>query len=187
MKWLKNILKWRGDADRRSRDGQVAIYDFDRQEVIWVAGRDLPAGLLHVQMEGLDHPVWVDPGRINQGSQYQHPPFTPEVRDLFAQLKLALDEVYPRTIDEWEDGFRRDRNPEKEIVIWLHIAKVYKACTFGRPLSLEAKQDYLKVLLACSSGPRDLVLQSVALSAITEVDAAGAIESYFDAAGAPPD
>lgn len=178
MNWLNKILKGRANADHRSKDERVAIYNFDRQEVLWIAARDLPAGLLQAQMEGLDHPVWVDPARLGQG-EYHHPPFSPEVRDLFAQLKLALDEVYPRTIDEWEDGFRQDRNPEQEIAIWLHIAEVYKACTFERPLSLEAKQDYLRVLLACSTGPRDLVLQSVTLSTITEADAAGAINSYF--------
>ena len=105
----------------------MAVYDFDRCEILWVNVHELPAGLLHAQMEGIDHPVWVDPAKLGQG-QYQREAFNSEVRALFAQLKSALDEVYPRTIDEWEDGFRHDRNPEKEIAIWLHIAEVYKTC-----------------------------------------------------------
>jgi len=90
-------------------------------------------------MEGLDHHVWIDPTRLAPG-QYKHQPFGPEVRDLFARLKVALDEVYPRMIEEWEDGFRHDQNPEKEIAIWLHIAEVYQRCTSGPSLSSEAKQ-----------------------------------------------
>jgi hypothetical protein len=94
-------------------------------------------------------------------------------------LTAVATEVYPRTIDEWEDGFRRDRNPEREIATWLHIAEVYETFTCEQPLSLEAKQDYLKVLLACSTTPHEHVLKSVSLSAITEEEAAAAIAAYY--------
>ena len=177
MKWRDRIFGSREDADQRPDEERVAVYDFDHQEILWVSMDDLPARFLQVQMEGVDHPVWVDPERLRQG-QYQQPPFGPEVRAVFAQLKASLDEVYPRTIDEWEDGFRRDRNPEKEIAIWLHIAEVYETFTCGRPLSLEAKQDYLKVLLACGTMPHEHVLKRVSLPALTEDEAAAAIAAY---------
>jgi hypothetical protein len=177
MEWRHRIFGSRGDADQRTDKERVAVYDFDHQEILWVSVGDLPAGFLQAQMEGVEHLVWVDPERLRQG-QYQHPPFGPEVRAVFAQLNAAFDEVYPRTIDEWEDGFRRDRNPEREIAIWLHIAEVYETLTCERPLSLEAKQDYLKILLACSTMLHEQVLKSVSLSAITVDEAAEAIAAY---------
>jgi hypothetical protein len=177
MKWRDRIFGNREDADQRPDGERVAVFDFDHQEILWVSVDELPDGFLQARMDGVDHPVWVDPERLRKG-QYQQPPFAPEVRAVFAQLKAALDEVYPRTIDEWEDGFRRDRNPETEVAIWLHIAEVYEAFTSDLPLSLEAKQDYLKVLVACSTMPHEHVLKSVSLSAITEDEAAAAIAAY---------
>ena len=51
-------------------------------------------------------------------------------------LSFALDErvrrfepifaeVYPRTHDEWLEGFKRDLNPEAEIVVWEGMASSF--------------------------------------------------------------
>jgi len=58
------------------------------------------------------------------------------------------------------------------------IAEVYETFTCERPLSLEAKQDYLKVLLGCGTMPHEHVLKRVSLSALTEDEAAAAIAAY---------
>ena len=177
---MKRLLKLFGkEADGNSAGtASVAIYDFETRELRWVAAQALPTGLLQVQVTGIDHPVWVDPAKLKQGG-LRHPPFEPEVREVFTQLKLALDEVYPRTIDEWEDGFRRDSDPEREIAIWMHIANVYQAVTSKRPFSLTARHDILKVLLACTTAPREFVLQTVPITAITEDDARATIEAFY--------
>jgi hypothetical protein len=40
-------------------------------------------------------------------------------------LKSILDEVYPKSFDDWVHGFELDVNPEKELLIWECIALTY--------------------------------------------------------------
>ena len=185
MKWWDRLCRLIAGFDSNDDPEQVRLYDFDRQEVVRVPLRDLPAGWIKVHVEGIDGLVWVDPGRLKP-NEHQHPPFERDVLELIEEIKLALDEVYPRSLEEWEDGFRRDRNPSREIAMWLRIAQVYKALTAARPLSLAAKQDYLKVLLACTMGPREEVLRGLRLSELSPQDAQQAIDAFFDP-NTPPD
>jgi hypothetical protein len=41
------------------------------------------------------------------------------------QIQAAFAEHRQLTFEEWEEGFRRDANPEREIAIWSHAADVY--------------------------------------------------------------
>lgn len=40
-------------------------------------------------------------------------------------IRAALWEVYPKTMEFWLDGFRRDAHPEPEIAWWEHLAACY--------------------------------------------------------------
>ena len=67
-------------------------------------------------------------------------------------LKSVVDEVYPKSLDEWINGFEYDSRPEKELLIWECIALTYNTFIESRPLSLEAKKEAISVLLQCSMG-----------------------------------
>jgi hypothetical protein len=74
-------------------------------------------------------------------------------------IQDALADVRPLTFEEWEDGFRRDTNPDAEIRIWLWIAYAYLHFTRGRDLDLEQKRDILLVMVVCASnGPEHAAL-----------------------------
>ena len=64
----------------------------------------------------------------------------------------VVDEVYPRSLDEWVNGFECDSRPELELLIWECIALTYGTFVENRPLSLEAKKEAISVLLQCSMG-----------------------------------
>ena len=67
MNWLNRLFR-RGVAAGQSADEEgVAVYDVDRQEIIWISANDLPPGHIQAQMEGLDHHVWIDPTRLAPG------------------------------------------------------------------------------------------------------------------------
>lgn len=62
------------------------------------------------------------------------------------------------SFDEWEDGFRRDTHPIREIRMWLFAAVVYRR--FARNLGkfgsdLAKRQDIFRVVLNCmNNGPK---------------------------------
>lgn len=75
-------------------------------------------------------------------------------------LKSILDEVYPRTFDEWVNSFEVDGNPEQELLIWDCITLTYSTFVESRPLSVAAKKEVMNVLLQCSMGMTDEDIQS---------------------------
>jgi hypothetical protein len=89
--------------------------------------------------------------------------------------------VYPQTLDEWEDGFRRDANPEREIALWCHMARVYWRATEGKALDHEAKRAYFRVILSCANAPREQVLRVTELGAISHDEAQEIVELFYGA------
>lgn len=67
-------------------------------------------------------------------------------------LKSILDEVYPKSFDDWVHGFELDWNPEQELLIWECIALTYNAFVESRTLSAEAKEETIQVILQRSLG-----------------------------------
>ena len=82
-----------------------------------------------------------------------------ESRKSIAFLQATLYDVYPQNMEEWEDGFRRDANPEREIQRWLNLAGVFKYFTDGKALTREQRKDIFDlILLACTNGPETVSL-----------------------------
>jgi len=80
------------------------------------------------------------------------PPLTTGFIARIRALKGILDEVYPKSFEDWVQGFELDGNPERELLIWECMALAYRTFTEGAALSLEAKEEALQVALQCSLG-----------------------------------
>ncbi|MFC1686205.1 hypothetical protein ACFLZZ_04275 [Nanoarchaeota archaeon] len=65
-------------------------------------------------------------------------------------LHKTFNEVSPSTLKKWLDDFDRDANPEKELAIWLHIAKVYEKLIKVFPKN--KRTGIFQLLLQISSG-----------------------------------
>src|SRR4051812_42205186 len=112
--------------------------------------------MIQVQIQDLDGVHWVDARELHPGERRAES-FPEEIRDLFRDLKFKLDDVYPMSIEGWEDGFLRDAHPEKEIALWLHVADIYSRFTSEGNLSLEQKKEYFRVLATCMNSSREMV------------------------------
>lgn len=156
----------------------VPFLDLKTGQVTMIPADELAPGAVLVEKQGIGQ-VWIEPDDSIQKAEYRHPPFDDEVRNLFGQIKESLDEVYPKTLEEWEDGFRRDMHPEREIAIWLHIASTYQRCTAGRSYSLGQRRDFFNVILACSCNPRKHVLKVARFSAISKQQAEAAMRFFY--------
>ena len=79
-------------------------------------------------------------------------PLTSDFVKRIRTLKSILEEVYPKSFDDWVHGFELDVNPEKELLIWECIALTYGTFVEGRTLSVEAKKEAINFILQCSLG-----------------------------------
>jgi len=79
----------------------------------------------------------------------RHRRFDTEILEIIDRIRIAFQDVYPKTLDEWVRGFDRDAHPEKEIALWSHMADVFERAM--KQLPAEFKDDVLVVLLIYSS------------------------------------
>lgn len=73
-------------------------------------------------------------------------PLTAEQERRIRAFTDALQEVFPCKYEDAYDSFRRDMHPDREIVIWEHIAKTYKAHVAGYKTFEGRKALYTSIL-----------------------------------------
>ncbi len=184
MNWLDNFRKSKAypqpptQQAQADREARVQIYDAPTGTLTTIPARELAPGIVRIQMDGVKGDCWMNPDQLT-ASPYQHPPFDEDTHDLLRRLKEALDEVYPMSLEAWEDGFRRDRNAENEIAIWLHIAEMYKRLTEDRSLTRAEKGDVFRLLLACANNPRDQVLATAGVQTLSRPEVEAVMAEFY--------
>ncbi len=72
------------------------------------------------------------------------------------KYKVILAEVEKTNLEETVANFMRDNDPVTELILWEHIASIYKWAMVANPsLSLDEKKDVLGLLLTLSMGSKD--------------------------------
>jgi hypothetical protein len=124
------------DKDGRARDEEL-------WDEIW--GADDQGA---IQLSDDSAVMRVYPGTI------KHDPFGERISADIEVIRVAFAEHDPLSMDEWENGFRRDATPEREIALWLRAAEIYRMFTADE-VSPERVVTYTDVLsLAWSRHPR---------------------------------
>lgn len=145
--WLR---KW--ISGRTQSLEMVKFYDSAAGRVVQIPASALQQGAMQVKLNPSGEVVWAMPAGFVP-SPIKHPEFDEGTRDYIRQIQVAFAEHRPLTFEEWEDGFRRDDNPEREIAIWSHAADVYAACVNSEPDASRRREVYRCIVTAMSTGP----------------------------------
>lgn len=73
-------------------------------------------------------------------------------------LHHVLAKLSPMPWGKWVEGFTRDRPPERELLIWEHIAKAYMTLEHADEAPSGLRSEALELLLLRSSAPTNDVL-----------------------------
>jgi hypothetical protein len=159
----------------------VRIYDLATRKINIIPAAELAPGMLEAQVEGVGR-VWINSAAVKLSSKFKHPPFEPELRDFIErEIQKPLAEVWPKTLAQLEDNFRRDAEPEQEIGLWCRIAERFTEFSKSEGLNLAQRHDCFAIMLHCSTVPSEQILEVVTLKALTREQAQRAIESYCKA------
>lgn len=112
-------------------------------------------------------------------SEYQHPPFSEERRRQIRLIMASLDEVSEWSFEKWEDGFRRDANPDRELAIWTYIANVYRDYVSARDFTLDQKKDLFLLFFTCSMTRKESVMKDLKPTSISLAEAEKAVEAFY--------
>ena len=99
-----------------------------------------------------------------------------------ARIKAILDEVEPKSMDEWMEGFLLDGDPSQELFVWQCIASTYHAVTHGRSLSAEARHEVLMLAFSCSFGEEHAARKAASGTHLDAETAATVLTHYRAAA-----
>lgn len=163
----------------RSKADLVPYHDFCTGNVSMIPKAELGPGAVLVQIQGQPHPVYADSAQLQQ-SGHQHPPFEGELKEAIQSLAIDLAEVRPLSYEEWEDGFRRDQNPDREIAGWLHLAAILKTMADRFALDLPKRQECYRVLVACYTGERTSVRERSDPRLLSEEQIDLAVKYFFE-------
>lgn len=159
--WFRKIF-----GIRPKLQEMVPFLDGDSGKIVRIPVSELRPGTVQVRLQETGEVVWALPDQL-QPADFQHPEFDEEVRDCIRQIHKAFAEHRPLSFEEWEDGFRRDGNPAREIAIWLHAASVYQKFAANEP-DPACRWDIYRCLVACmtATGPEEVwkVFRPAALS-----------------------
>lgn len=169
--WLNRLFA------KPSSPDTVPFYDFDVKSVVQIPRRELSPGVIEVQIQGIEGLVWVLPDQLQQGP-IRHEPFSDEIRDYLTRIRTAFFEHRNLSIDEWEDGFRRDASPEREIALWSHAADVYVQFTSDEPLH-DRRVDVYRCIVACMTTSPDSVWSVLEPQALNKSEAKRVVDRFF--------
>jgi len=164
------------DERKHANTEIVRIFDSETKEITEVPMSELAPGFGLANVKGVEGDVYIDLSTAKTG-EYKHPPFDEKTRKIFKLLQSVFKEVNPLTVNEWEDGFRRDAHPMKELELWANMAGAFNYFTKGKHMSLAEKKDHFHIILAWTNVGADRALNLVELQAMSRKQAEGVIES----------
>jgi hypothetical protein len=155
-----------GAKEAEKQTTHARIFDMDTKEITEVPKSELAPGFILSSVEGVEGEVYVDASKMKDGT-IKHPPFDAETRSLFKLFSKGFKDVYPRTVAEWEDGFRRDAHPMKEIKLWANIGGAFGFLTKGKKMSVVEKRDIFHIIVAATNVGADDCLHFVKLEVLS--------------------
>ncbi len=170
----------------------VEVFDPTTRTIFPIPADELAPGMVQVYFAEFGRTYWVDSALAadygEADSPVRHGPLSTSLRGSIRKIMGRLKQVYPLPFKAWEDGFRRDQNPEKEIALWLRISGHYADLAECWELTGPQRQELFQVLLQCTNAPREHILRTVDLASLPRERAQEAIAKYCGAqeAGAAP-
>jgi hypothetical protein len=168
-----------GEAENVMPERTVRLYDFRTKQLTKIPARELAPGMVRARITGIDGEVFVDAAQVLRGGEVRHPPFPDAVREQLRRLYETFQDVYPKTLEEWEDGFRRDMHPEREIALWEYMATVFEHFTAGRSLNPEQRRDIYLVILTCMNNGKENVLVTTNPQTLSRKQVNEIVEFFF--------
>ena len=157
---------------------QVKIYDFATKSVTIIPKAELAPGMVEAFLAEFGEKLWIDPNQIQQ-APHRHPAFDEKRRRRLRKLVAVLGDVFPKSVEEWEDGFRRDTNPDLEIGEWLRLAEIFQNICEATRLKLSQKIELFKILVQCSVSSYESIRAVIAPESLPEATVTRAIEAYY--------
>src|SRR5579863_5104165 len=111
------------------QNNMVRFYDFEKKRYHTIPANEITSDMIRVQIEGENETAWVYKSQLKTSDKFLTSELNDEIRQLIQQIKGYVDDVYYLSEEEWEEGFRKDKDPIKQIRGWLKVGCIYNDMT----------------------------------------------------------
>lgn len=112
----------------------------------------------------------------------------PIVHDSLSNLQLekityiqkTFEEILPVSLEETITNFKRDQNPDKEIEIWLQMAKTYQlfASKYPKEDEFELRKEAFGLILSISMADDDEAIENAKLNLLNPEQISEILSNY---------
>lgn len=125
----------------------VRLYDPTTRTIREIPSRELSSDCMLADIEGIGE-AYVEASKLKPGNTIRHQELPEELRKRIRDLYPIIRDVYESSLDKWEEGFKYDTNPDKEIASWERVAKTFQHFSEGE--TLDQQKAIFEVALKCS-------------------------------------
>jgi hypothetical protein len=104
---------------------------------------------------------WMILDELEVNQEIYHPPLSDELRNYVVKIKNNLEGVYDQSLDDWEVGFRKDRDMEREIAGWLFLSNRFKTIQESMILNHEEKQSLFRMMMAIMNNGKEFAKNNI--------------------------
>ena len=169
--WLRGLFRVGKPAEL------VPFFDSKSRKVVRIPASGLRPGTVQVRLAGHEELVWALPQDLQAG-EIRHPPFEEDVREYIREIKSTFAEHRSLTMEEWEDGFRRDADPAREIALWSHAADVYRGIV-SQDSSQERRAEVYRVVVSCLSTSPQAVWRVLKPTVLTRPETEQIVKRFY--------
>jgi hypothetical protein len=176
---IRDWYKGRRSTDRRDDRPveMVRFFDVPSGQVVRIPATELRPGILQARIEGVDGLVWVAPDEL-EPNEICHPPFEGELRERVRVIHETFAEHCTLTFEQWEEGFRRDADPEREVARCIHAVNVY--AMFAEDESDPTRrEDVFRTVVACLTATPDTGWDVERTQVMTAREAQRVVDRFF--------
>lgn len=96
------------------------------------------------------------------------------------RIQRVFAEVYPASLEQTINDFKRDAHPDREIAVWESMATAYEQYLHNQPnpLGLPRKKEAFALLLSRSMMPENEAIRNANLKLLTAADAKQIMACY---------
>lgn len=109
-----------------------------------------------------------------------HESLSEEQLEKIKRIQETFKEVYPASLDETITNFKRDQNPDNEINVWQHMAKVYQPFALENvgEEKLKARKEAFKLIILRSMMPEKEAIRRSELEILSKNQIQDILKSY---------
>lgn len=164
--WREGYEYWNAEA----LQGKAGMFSVPVSEAIDFVFQQLPPQVN-------EDTKLVDPNEI-AFSDYQHDSFSEEFLERIKVTTDTFEEIDGISYEQAIDLYRRDANPESNIVIWEEMARSFNAYCEKNCDDLATKKEVYNTLLLTSMLPKEQVIAQMKAEKLTEKEIKEIIASY---------